>query len=122
MRKLLPAVLLAAACSGGGAAPASAPAPMAGGAWPFELPRAHPPRPTTAEITAADLATRLFLIADDSMLGRNTPSKGRKGPRASRQRAHSSLPTRPSRTKRLQSRRRQLRARSRRLSWMRRAP
>jgi hypothetical protein len=35
-----------------------------------ELPREHAPRPTTAAITAADLMTRLYIFADDSMLGR----------------------------------------------------
>lgn len=75
MRKYIPAVLLAAAC-GGGAAPAGAPAPLANGAWPFELPREHPPQPTTSAITAGDLATRLFLIADDSMRGRESGDRG----------------------------------------------
>ena len=74
MRKLLPLSLLLAACSGG-AAP-TAPAPAANGAWPFELPRAHPPKSTTTAITAADLATRLFIIADDSMRGRESGDIG----------------------------------------------
>ena len=75
MRKLLPFLLLAAACSGGSSA-GSAPAPMANGAWPFELPREHPPQPTVAAITAGDLATRLFIIADDSMRGRESGDIG----------------------------------------------
>lgn len=75
MRKLTPLLLLAAACSGG--APAStAPAPAVNGAWPFELPREHPPRPTTTAITAGDLATRLYVIADDSMRGRESGDLG----------------------------------------------
>jgi hypothetical protein len=75
MRKLLPFLLLAAACSGGSSA-GSAPTPMVNGAWPFELPREHPPRPTVAAITAGDLATRLFIIADDSMRGRESGDIG----------------------------------------------
>jgi hypothetical protein len=75
MRKLTLFFLLAAACSGG--APSSgAPVPMANGAWPYELPRQHPPRPTTPAITAQDLATRLFIIADDSMMGRESGERG----------------------------------------------
>ncbi|HTK56911.1 MAG TPA: hypothetical protein VL295_08800, partial [Gemmatimonadales bacterium] len=74
MRTLLPFLILAAAC-GGPAAP-SAPAPLANGSWPFELPRAHPPQPTAAAITAADLATRLYIIADDSMRGRESGDIG----------------------------------------------
>jgi hypothetical protein len=75
MRRLLLATLALAACSGG-AAPSGAPEPMASGAWPFELPRQHPPRPTSAAITAGDLATRLFIIADDSMMGRESGERG----------------------------------------------
>jgi hypothetical protein len=41
-----------------------------------ELPRTHAPRPTTPEITPADLATRLYIIADDSMLGREAGTLG----------------------------------------------
>jgi hypothetical protein len=74
MRKLTPFLILAAAC-GGSAAP-SAPAPLASGGWPFELPRQHPPQPTTTAITAADLATRLYIIADDSMRGRESGDIG----------------------------------------------
>jgi hypothetical protein len=77
MRKLLPISLLLAACSGG--AGPSAPAPVSNyvaGAWPFELPRQHTPRPTTPAITAQDLETRLFLIADDSMRGRESGDIG----------------------------------------------
>jgi hypothetical protein len=49
---------------------------MANGAWPFELPRQLPPRPTVPAITAGDLATRLFIIADDSMMGRESGERG----------------------------------------------
>lgn len=38
--------------------------------WPDEGPYKWAPRPTTTEITANDLRTRLYQIADDSMLGR----------------------------------------------------
>jgi hypothetical protein len=34
------------------------------------LPLKHAPQPTTAAITAADLMTRLYIFADDSMMGR----------------------------------------------------
>ena len=34
------------------------------------LPHKHAPQPTTANITAADLMTRLYIFADDSMMGR----------------------------------------------------
>ncbi len=74
MRKVTPFLILAAAC---GSAPApAAPIPLANGAWPFELPREHPSQPTTTAITAADLATRLFIIADDSMRGRESGDIG----------------------------------------------
>ncbi|MEO7521895.1 MAG: M28 family peptidase [Gemmatimonas sp.] len=38
--------------------------------WPDEGARTWAPRPTTADITANDLRTRLYGFADDSMLGR----------------------------------------------------
>ena len=75
MRKYLPALLLAAAC-GGGAPASTAPVPLANGAWPYELPRQHTPQPTTSAITAGDLATRLYIIADDSMRGRESGDRG----------------------------------------------
>jgi hypothetical protein len=40
------------------------------------LPRTHAPRPTTPAITTGDLMTRLYLIADDSMAGRQAGSPG----------------------------------------------
>jgi len=40
------------------------------------LPLKHPARPTTAAITAADLMTRLYIYADDSMQGRETGTIG----------------------------------------------
>ena len=44
----------------------------AAGALPLKL----APRPTSPAITPADLMTRLYIFADDSMLGRDTPSRG----------------------------------------------
>ncbi len=82
MHKLLPLSLLTSLALGaglaacGGATAPTAPTPLASGAWPFELPREHPPQPTTTAITAADLATRLFIIADDSMRGRESGDIG----------------------------------------------
>ena len=40
------------------------------------LPLKHAPRPTTPAITAADLTTRLYIFADDSMLGREAGTLG----------------------------------------------
>ena len=44
--------------------------------WPDEGPRTWAPRPTTTEITANDLRTRLYQIADDSMRGRRIGEPG----------------------------------------------
>src|SRR5438128_354938 len=43
---------------------------------PPVLSREHAPRPTTGEVTAEDLKTRLFIIADDSMEGREAGTRG----------------------------------------------
>jgi hypothetical protein len=43
---------------------------------PRTLPRTHTPQPTTGAITAADLMTRLYIFADDSMEGRETGTRG----------------------------------------------
>ena len=43
---------------------------------PKELPRTHAPQPTVAAITPADLMTRLYIFADDSMQGRETSTDG----------------------------------------------
>ncbi|MDQ2930884.1 MAG: M28 family peptidase [Gemmatimonadota bacterium] len=40
------------------------------------LPRKHKPEPTTDAITTRDLMTRLYIIADDSMKGRQAGSEG----------------------------------------------
>src|SRR5687768_7542950 len=44
--------------------------------WPEEGPRKWAPRPTTTEITANDLRTRLYQFADDSMQGRRIGEPG----------------------------------------------
>ena len=41
-----------------------------------ELPRTHRARPTTAPITPADLMSRLYPFADDSMMGREAGTRG----------------------------------------------
>jgi hypothetical protein len=41
-----------------------------------ELPRTHAPRPTTPAITPGDLMTRLYILADDSMMGREAGKRG----------------------------------------------
>lgn len=51
-------------------------APLALGAQGNPLPLKLPPRPTTGPITTADLMTRLYRVADDSMGGRPTGSAG----------------------------------------------
>ena len=58
-------------------APAPAAQPRAGdAAVGGELPLKHAPRPTTPAITAADLMTRVYVFADDSMLGREVGTVG----------------------------------------------
>ena len=47
-------------------------AAQSGGSLPLKLPA----RPTTPAITAADLMTRLYIYADDSMQGRETGTIG----------------------------------------------
>jgi hypothetical protein len=44
--------------------------------WPDEGPRTWAPRPTEAAITANDLRTRLYQLADDSMMGRQVGTRG----------------------------------------------
>jgi hypothetical protein len=43
---------------------------------PRDLPRTHVPGPTTAAITVEDVRTRTYIIADDSMEGRDTGRRG----------------------------------------------
>lgn len=43
---------------------------------PTTLPLKHTPQPTTADITAQDLMTRLYIFADDSMQGREAGTIG----------------------------------------------
>jgi hypothetical protein len=40
------------------------------------LPLKHAPQPTSADISAGDLMTRLYIFADDSMMGRETGTRG----------------------------------------------
>ena len=40
------------------------------------LPLKHDPKPTSAAISAGDLMTRLYIFADDSMMGRETGTRG----------------------------------------------
>jgi len=51
-------------------------APAARAQTAGELPRTHAPRPTTAALTPADLMTRLYILADDSMAGRESGTPG----------------------------------------------
>jgi hypothetical protein len=41
-----------------------------------EHPLKHPPRPTSAAITAADAMTHVYVLADDSMMGRESGTRG----------------------------------------------
>ncbi len=66
MRHIVPLLFLAAACSRVTEDPASSAATT--------TPAREPPGP--ASITAADIAQRIGVIAHDSMLGRDTPSRG----------------------------------------------
>src|SRR5258705_2231424 len=66
LRLLLPLVLVGGCVSAGAVA-----TPRVG-----ELPRSHAPMPTESAITPADLMTRLYIIADDSMLGRESGTIG----------------------------------------------
>ena len=43
---------------------------------PKALPRTHSPQPTAADITVRDVMTRTYIIADDSMEGRETGRRG----------------------------------------------
>ena len=65
-----------AACAGSSGAPSTTAAPAAVPATAGALPLKLAPRPTTAEITPADLMTRVYIFADDSMLGREAGTAG----------------------------------------------
>lgn len=71
---------LAAAACGGKSSPSTIPAPTAantnGRVWPDEGPATWAPRPTSPDITANDLRTRLYQISDDSMQGRRIGELG----------------------------------------------
>jgi hypothetical protein len=54
---------------------AAAPVALAAQA-PRPLPLKHAPRPTAAAISEADLMTRLYVVADDSMMGREAGTEG----------------------------------------------
>jgi hypothetical protein len=75
----LPVLALAAtqACAPAASVQESAPAPSAsGGMQGTALPRTYTARPTVAEITPGDLMSRLYIIADDSMMGRQAGHRG----------------------------------------------
>lgn len=83
MKRILPVALLAIVAlpltaqvkSPGAAAPKSK-AGAAKTVWPDEGPRTWAPRPTKPAIDANDLRTRLYQIADDSMMGREAGTLG----------------------------------------------
>jgi hypothetical protein len=56
--------------------PSTTPAPAGDRVWPDEGAATWAPRPTTADITANDLRTRLYQISDDSMQGRRIGELG----------------------------------------------
>ncbi|HEY9426874.1 MAG TPA: M28 family peptidase [Gemmatimonadaceae bacterium] len=78
-RVALAALLPIAACAPRGTSTETAPAPAPAAAAPDPFTpaaRVHAPQPTTAPITAADLRTRLYIFADDSMQGREAGTAG----------------------------------------------
>ncbi len=84
MRSALPkitALIFASLIAGSAAAQQAATAPSDVGAaapsWDILMRgRTHVPTPTTGAITAADLRTRLYIFADDSMQGRLLATAG----------------------------------------------
>ena len=81
MKRLLTVALLVATAVplAGQAKPAAKAAPKAAApktVWPDEGPRTWAPRPTKPAIDANDLRTRLYQIADDSMMGREAGTLG----------------------------------------------
>jgi hypothetical protein len=75
---VLPVVLFSAATA---AAQVAAPVKPV---WPDEGPMTWAPRPTTRDITATDLRTRLYGFSDDSMSGRRVESRATTRHRLSR--------------------------------------
>ena len=73
-RKIVTIALIAIAAHT--AAAQSKPAPAVKPVWPGEGPMKWAPRPTVPAITANDLRTRLYGIADDSMEGRQIGTRG----------------------------------------------
>ena len=74
LRVLISATLFAMGCSAAAVPPESAPVPAT--AVTGELPLKHAPRPTSPAITPRDLMTRVYILADDSMLGRRAGAIG----------------------------------------------
>ncbi|HEY1951607.1 MAG TPA: hypothetical protein VGG76_02280, partial [Gemmatimonadaceae bacterium] len=75
----LAALLLAGAAGGAGAQQAATTAGDVGAPPTWDVlmrGRTHTPAPTTGAITAADLRTRLYIFADDSMQGRLLATAG----------------------------------------------
>ena len=70
------ALAMPAAVQAQAPAEAAAPAPEIVPQPASKLPLKHAPQPTTAPITAADLMTRLYIYADDSMMGREAGTPG----------------------------------------------
>ena len=76
----LPLIVLLLTACGGTAMSASTPTAPAtsseGRVWPEEGPFKWAPRATEPAITANDLRTRLYQLADDSMMGRRIGELG----------------------------------------------
>ncbi len=79
-RNVLPLTLILILAACGAAAVNPTPSPQASsareGVWPDEGPRTWAPRATETAITANDLRTRVYQIADDSMMGRRIGELG----------------------------------------------
>src|SRR5512142_1928949 len=76
MRWAFGAAVLSVACGATNLSAQAAPSTVRLAAAPAVLPLKHAPRPTTKAITAEDLMTRLYVFADDSMLGRRGGTLG----------------------------------------------
>src|SRR5215212_5743012 len=74
---LLAALAITRSASAQQAAASQSEAPVSPPTWDVLMrPRTHVPTPTTASISAADLKTRLYIFADDSMQGRLLATAG----------------------------------------------